>query len=503
MKKLFLDFLEYIYSIFGRPGEVIPPGLTFDDVLLVPNYSGLTPDDVISTRVQLCRGIEINTPFIAAAMDTVTESAMAIIMARNGGVGIVHRGCSVETQCREVIHVKRHQSSMVTNPHTLLASQTVGDALKLYGEYGFGTFPIIDDNKKLIGLVTESRINNYSDHPEKLLSKIMVPFTELSIVYKGTSIDEAKEIMKEKDKKKLLVVASETDHTLIGIYFKKDIANISKYPNMAVDSKGRLLVGAAIGVGDDGYERAEALIKAGVDVLCIDTAQGDSSGVINIVKRLKKEYSHIPVIAGNVVTAEGAQRLIDAGADAVKVGVGPGAICTTREMTGNGFPQFSAIREVTKVTKKANIPLIADGGIKTPGDIVKALAAGADLVMMGSVFAGTDEAPGIIVEQGTARYKEYRGMGSEQAMKASLGVANDRYLVKPGVIKKVAEGVSGLVPYKGPVQDIIDKYLGALVQSMRVYRGAKNIKELQTNPKFIHQTQLGKIESGTRDLIFK
>ena len=267
---------------------------------------------------------------------------------------------------------------------------------------------------------------------------------------------------------------------------------------MAIDSKGRLLVGAAIGVGDEGFVRAHALIKAGADILCIDTAQGDSIGVVEIIQSIREKFPNTPIIAGNVVTEEGAERLIKAGADAIKVGVGPGAICTTREMTGNGMPQFSAILEVARATKKAGVSLIADGCIKTPGDVVKAIAAGASAVMMGSVFAGTDEAPGIIVEQGTSRYKVYRGMGSVEAMNEAGGIGNDRYGLLSGIIKKVPEGVSGLVPYKGPVQDTINKYLGALVQSMRVYQGASNIAELQSNPKFVYQTQLGKVESGTR-----
>jgi IMP dehydrogenase len=322
--------------------------------------------------------------------------------------------------------------------------------------------------------------------------------SDLTVGNENTDMVRAIQLMKEKGGKKRLPYVDSQTGMLLGIYFKKDIQDKEKYPNMAIDSKGRLLVGAAIGVGDEGFVRAQALIKAGADILCIDTAQGDSIGVVEIIQSIKQKFPNTPIIAGNVVTEEGAQRLIDAGADAIKVGVGPGAICTTREMTGNGMPQFSAILEVARATKKAGVSLIADGGIKTPGDVAKAIAAGASAVMMGSVFSGTDEAPGIIVEQNSGRYKIYRGMGSVEAMHEAGGIGNDRYGLQSGIIKKVPEGISGLVPYKGPVQDTINKYISALIQSMRVYQGASSIAELQSNPKFVYQTQLGKIESGTR-----
>lgn len=475
---------------------------TFEDLLLIPKYSGLSPTAPISTKTLLCRGIELNTPFVSAAMDTVTEAKMSIVMARNGGIGIIHRNCTIGKQCKEVIHVKRHQGDMVTNPMSLFSKSTVGDAMGIYEEFNFGTIPIVNEKKELLGLITERHLVDYKNNKYKLLSDIMVPFSELTFVYKNTDLEKAHEIMKEKGKKRLPVIKSEEDRTLVGIYFKKDIQNKFMYPNMSVDKKGRLLVGAAIGVGEDGFDRAQALIEAGADVLCIDTAQGDSIGVIDILKKIKDFNPKIPIIAGNVVTYEGALRLVRAGADAIKVGVGPGAICTTREMTGNGMPQATAIVEVRKaLLNHMDIPLIADGGIKTTGDVVKAIALGAKCVMMGSVFSGTDEAPGEIIEKGSGRFKVYRGMGSSEAMKATGGLGNDRYGAQIGTTKKVPEGVSGLVAYKGTVQDILDKYLGALVQSMRVYQGAKDIGELQTNPQFKIQTAFGKIESGVRDII--
>jgi IMP dehydrogenase len=498
MKKLLSDFIEHFYSIFGKPGEMVPPGLTFDDVLLKPKFSRLRPDNEIVTSVRVCGNLWLNTPFISAAMDTVTESKMGITMARHGALGIVHRNCTVEKQCAEVFQVKRHQGDRVTHPIVLGIQATISDALDIKAKFGFTTIPIVDMDNKLLGLITQRHIDDYGKELKVLLTTIMVPLADLTVGDENTDMTIAMQLMKEKGgKKRLPYVDSETG-VLLGIYFKKDIQDKEKYPNMAVDSKGRLLVGAAIGVGDEGFARAEALIKAGADILCIDTAQGDSIGVVEIIQRIKEKFPDMPIMAGNVVTESGAERLIKAGADAIKVGVGPGAICTTRETTGNGMPQFSAILEVARATKKAGIPLIADGGIKSPGDVVKALAAGASAVMMGSAFSGTDEAPGAILEKGTARYKVYRGMGSVEAMHETNGIGNDRYGLNSGIIKKVPEGVTSMVPYKGPVQDAINKYLDALIQSMRVYQGVTNIAELQKDPKFVHQTQLGKIESGTR-----
>jgi IMP dehydrogenase len=474
---------------------IIMEALSLDDVLLVPGKSLLLPDDQISTETFLTKKIKIKTPFISAAMDTVTGHQMAIELARNGGLGIIHRNSSVEEQCRSVEYVKRHQSSMVKNPYTLKPNDTLEKVIEIYNEFNFTTIPVTDNSSKLLGLITERHIEDYKNNLKVKLSTIMVPFSEIVVAYGDTDVGAAHEIMKKKGKSRLPIIKSKKDKTLIGLYFKKDYDNISKFPNMSIDEKGRLLVGAAIGVGSDGFLRAQALIKAGVDVLCVDTAQGHSVGVIDIVKRIKLDYPKIQIIAGNVVTAQGARDLIEAGADAIKVGVGPGAICTTREMTGNGMPQFTAVLLVSQVTRAEGVPLISDGGIKSPGDIPKIIAAGADSVMMGSVFSGTDEAPGEIVTRSNGKFKIYRGMGSPEAM--SVGISKDRYGLS-GSFKKIAEGVSGLVPYKGSVQKVIDEYQGALVQSMRVYQGSKTIKELQTNPVFVKQTQQGKIESGTR-----
>ncbi len=474
----------------------IPLGLTFDDVLLTPRYSGLRPEDFISTETFLCKGIKIKTPLISAAMDTVTGSEMAIMLARKGGIGVIHRNYSIAEQCKEIIHVKRHQGDKVMNPMTLKPTQYLEDALEIYKEFGFATIPIVDSAHKLLGLITERHFDDFRND-KRPLSSLMVPVKDLTLAYTSTDLVKAGQIMRKNGKKRLPVVRSKKDMTLLGIYFKKDIQNKEKFPNMSVDKKGRLLVAGAVGVGDEGFQRALALMNAGVDILCIDTAQGDSVGVVEMLKRIKKMFPYIPVIAGNVVTEQGARRLIRAGADAIKVGVGPGAICTTRENMGNGLPQFSAILEVSRATKPAKIPLIADGGIKALGDVIKALAAGANSVMMGSVFAGTDETPGDIIESpGGGKFKEYRGMGSLEAMKT--GRVNDRYAV--GKTKKVAEGVTGRVPYKGAVELIIDEYRNALIQSMRVYQGVTTLVQLQKNARFSQQTQFGKYESGTRIL---
>ncbi len=478
----------------------IKQSFTFDDVLLVPGYSDILPDEHVSTETFLTKGIKIKKPFVSAAMDTVTWTVQAIAMAKNGCIGILHRNCSIEEQVSAVTHVKRHQSTMVTDPLTLSPDMSIKEATEFCKKFDFTTILVVDPDKKLLGLVSSTQILDFSNEPEKLIREIMKPFSELYIAYGDTSPTEAREIMKRESKKRLPIIRSEEDRTLIGLYFRKDIDNLSQFPDMSVDQNGALRVGAAIGVGDAGFERAEALIKANVDVLCIDVAQGHSKGVIDILKRIKAKYPKSQIIAGNVVTKSGAQALIDAGADAVKVGVGPGAICTTREKTGNGMPQLTAIMNVYEATKAASIPLIADGGIKVSGDIAKAIAAGASTIMMGSVFAGTNEAPGDKVDYKGVPHMVYRGMGSKEAM--AHGIAGDRYGDKSlvNVNKKIEEGVSGYVPCKGPVKDVIEEYHGALVQSMRVYQGARTIIELQTDPEFCQTTQQGRIESGTRVL---
>lgn len=489
--------------------QPIPLGLSFDDVLLQPKLSNLGPEDNIETNIEI-GNIVLKTPFISAAMDTVTEAQMAIAQARHGGLGIIHRNCSIEEQEEQIRLVKRHQGNMVTDPITLGPDQTIQDALAIKAKHQFTTIPIVgefDHYQPLLGLITDRHLVDFSDHKGPL-SEIMVPFKELVLAYADEVFDPL-QIMKTKGKQRLPIVKSKDDHTLVGLCFKKDFQNKDLYPNMITDKDGRLRVGAAIGVGDEGRKRAIALISAGVDLLCIDTAQGHSVAVGEIVRTIKKIKSDMPIIAGNVVTKEGAKFLIDAGADAIKVGVGPGAICTTRSVTGCGSPQFSAIMQVAAACdatpiyrndSRVFVTVIADGGIKETGDVVKAIAAGAHAVMMGSMFAGTTESPGETHEEGNMKYKVYRGMGSDEAMRDGAGIAKDRYGNSGSVVKKVAEGVSGFVPFKGPVKDVIDKFHNALIQSMRVYQGAKNIKELQTNPIFVQQTAMGRLESGIRDL---
>lgn len=503
-----LELLRFIAQIlwrhFGPYYLVVTDALTFDEVHLAPKYTNLGPDDDISTRTELLRGVYINTPFMSAAMDTVTGPKMAIALAKNGAVGVLHRNCSLEEQVNAVKQVKRHRKNMVTNPMTLSPETTISQAIEVFNDLEFGTIPIVDGKRTLLGLVSKSRVLDFQDEPDKKLVDMMTGFDDLYVAYKNTDIPTARAIMKQQGPKRLPIIESETDHTLVGLYFRKDLDTIDQFPNMSVDVQGGLLVGAAVGVGEEGFVRGCALVDAGADFLVIDVAQGHSQAVADVIQRIKAARN-IPIMAGNVVTTKGAEFLIAAGADAIKVGVGPGAICTTREKTGNGKAQFTAIDHVRQATKKANIPLIADGGIKTTGDVVKALAAGANAVMMGSVFAGTDEAPGRTKHEDGIKYKEYRGMGSLEAMKD--GNANDRYGVQAKSqaplkkFKKVAEGVSGWVISKGPVQDVIDDFLNSLIQSMRNYQGARTITELQTDPEFTRIGPAGQVESGTRLLL--
>ncbi len=480
-------------------GLVITEALTFDDVLLTPKYTDVIPTEEISTETEFVRGLKIKVPFLSAAMDTVTEAKMAKAMAKNGAVGVLHRNCTIAEQVAMVRDVKRQRSTMVTDPVTFLPTTTIKQAIKAFEGVDFDTVPIVKGNR-LLGLVSKSRVRDYADEPKKLVKNMMIPFKDLHVAYEHTDVGAAKKIMKQTGKKRLPIIKSKTNRTLLGIYFKKDLETMDKFPNMSLDVNGRFMVGAAIGVAREGYKRAVALLEAGVDFLVIDTAQGHSRAVASTIRKIKSTHPHAKIIAGNVVTKEAAQFLIDAGADAVKVGVGPGAICTTREKTGNGKPQFSSILDVAQATKPAGIPLIADGGIKATGDIPKALAAGADAIMMGSVFAATDETPGLVETIEDIRYKIYRGMGSAEAMKK--GKARDRYgKLKGG--KKVAEGVSGLIVCKGPVQDFILEYAQALRQSMGTYQGARTIKQLQIDPIFTRITNAGQIENSVRGLIMK
>ena len=498
-KDLLLKLFKMLFRIFGYENELIPETLTFDDVLLEPRYSEVLPRDV-STKTRI-GNIELNIPFISAAMDTVTESEMAIAMALKGGAGVIHKNLKIERQVEEVERVKRRLSGVVTKPFTLQPSQTVADALELKKKHKFSTFPITDAQGSFLGLVTKQDLSSYANDTEVLLEKIMIPAANVSVTYQTNPIDllVAKELFKQHHVSKIPVLESKQNPKLVGMLFQRDLESLEKYPSAARDKKGRLIVGAAVGVSTNLMERVAALVTAGVDFICLDSAHGHSKGVLDAVKSIKAAYPKLTLIAGNVVTEEGAQALIDAGVDAVKVGVGPGSICTTRDVAGTGMPQLSALIRVLRAAKKAKIPVIADGGISKPGSVVKALAIGASAVMAGSIFAGTDETPGDKIKDASGQfYKIYRGMGSVQAMEDGSA---ERYAQdsKSGA-KLIAEGVVGKVPYKGSVYDIIEDFVGGLRSGMG-YQGAKDITALQKNPKFNRQTVAGLKESGVHDVI--
>lgn len=468
-------------------------GLTFDDVLIIPAKSDVLPAEV-DVSTQLTRNIRLLIPIISSAMDTVTESKMAIALAQQGGIGIIHRNLSIEAQAEEVAKVKRHESGMIVDPITMRPKDKIYQAKEIMRKYKISGVPITDENNKLVGILTnrDIRFETRDDLPiEEVMTK------DLVTVPLGTSIEEAMKLFHKHKIEKILMV-DENFH-LKGLITYKDILKRIQYPNACKDNYGRLRVGAAIGVGQDALERAAALIEAKVDVLVIDTAHGHSQRVIDTLKLLKKKYPDQEVIAGNIATAEAAEDLIAAGADALKVGVGPGSICTTRVVTGAGVPQITAIADVYRVAKKKNIPIIADGGIKYSGDITKALAAGASSVMLGNLLAGTDEAPGeVVIYQGRS-YKIYRGMGSLEAMKEG---SRDRYGQDvPGVQSKlVPEGIEGRVPYKGTVVNIIQMMVGGLRSGMG-YAGCRTIPELQEKARFIKITAAGLRESHVHDVV--
>ncbi|MCP4631535.1 MAG: IMP dehydrogenase [candidate division Zixibacteria bacterium] len=462
-------------------------GLTFDDILLVPSYSEILPRDTgVITRVT--RNIEINIPIVSAAMDTVTESGLAIALAREGGIGIIHKNLSIEQQAGEVDKVKRSEAGMIVDPITLNASAKVGDALAAMREFKISGFPIIDGHK-LVGILT-NRDLRFEDNLERSVSELM---TKDNLVTCGedVSLEDARKLLHKHRIEKLLIV--DESGNLKGMITVKDIMKKIQFPNAAKDSRGRLRVGAAIGLGDDMLERAQELVNSGVDLLAIDSSHGHSKGVIDGLKKIKKSISHIDAIAGNIATEKGATDLIDAGADSVKVGIGPGTICTTRIVTGAGMPQVTAIIEAVKAASKENIPVIADGGIRYSGDITKAIAAGADSVMIGSLFAGTDESPGETVLYEGRTFKAYRGMGSLDAMKKG---SSDRYFQEhqKDLSKLVPEGVEGIVPYKGPLANIVFQLVGGLRSGMGLC-GCKNIEELKGKSKFVRISPAGLTES--------
>lgn len=469
-------------------------GLAYDDVLLVPQHSEVLPSDAVLST-QLTRNLSIKIPLLSAAMDTVTESNAAIVMARSGGIGIIHKNLSIESQAKEVTTVKKSESGMVIDPVTVKPSDTLGDVLAIMKEVKFSGFPVVD-NGKLVGIVTGRDIRFDSNY-HRPVTEIMTH--NVITAPKGTTPEEAVKILHEHRIEKLPVL----DHdgqTLVGMYTVKDILKSEKFPDASKDQAGRLLVGAAIGASGDYKERAEALLNAGSDVLVIDTAHGHSQGVIDAVKSIRSTFKNkdFDLIAGNIASKEAAQALIEAGVDAVKVGIGPGSICTTRIVAGIGVPQFTAVMECAQYAATKGVPVIADGGIKFSGDVVKALAAGAQTVMIGSLFAGTDETPGeLIIYQGKS-YKQYRGMGSLGAMQQG---SKDRYFQASvnDQNKFVPEGIEGRIAYRGPLADNIYQLIGGLRSAMG-YTGAQTIKDLQERASFVRISSAGLKESHVHDV---
>ena len=468
-------------------------GITYDDVLLIPGYSAVLPREV-DLSTQLTRNIRLFTPFISSAMDTVTESAMAIAMAREGGIGIIHKNLSIARQAEEVDRVKRSESGMIQHPITLTKGHTLRDALMLMEKYSISGIPIIGDEGHLIGMLTNRDIRFESDKSQ-MIDRIMTK-TNLVTAPVGTNLEKAESILQANKIEKLPVV--DKQGRLKGLITFKDIQKKKRYPNAAKDSGGRLVCGAAVGISADTLERIEALVNANLDVVIVDTAHGHTKGVIDMVKAVKKQFKHLDVIAGNIATGDAALALIEAGVDAVKVGVGPGSICTTRIVAGVGVPQLSAVMEAASVASKKGIPVIADGGIKQTGDIPKAIAGGASTVMIGSLFAGTEESPGEKVFLEGRAYKTYRGMGSLSAM--AQGSA-DRYFqdVEEGLAKLVPEGIEGRVPFKGSLSEIIYQMAGGLRAAMG-YTGSATIADLQKNGKFIKISVAGLRESHPHDV---
>ena len=471
-----------------------PVALTFDDVLLKPARSSVLPTEC-DTRTQLTARIELGIPLISAAMDTVTESSLAIAMAQAGGLGVIHRNLDPERQAEEVRKVKKFESGMVINPVIISPDATLADALRLMAEHKISGIPVVEPGtRKLVGILTNRDVrfaSNSAQPVRELMTK-----ERLVTVREGVSREEAKRLLHQFRIEKLLVV--DDDYRCIGLITVKDIEKAQRFPNATKDEKGRLRVGAATGTGDAGVARAEALFDAEVDVVVVDTAHGHSEGVLKTVERVRRLSNYTQIIAGNVATADGAKALIDAGADAVKVGIGPGSICTTRVVAGVGVPQLTALLETVEVCRKHNIPVIADGGIKYSGDLAKAIAAGASAAMLGSLFAGTDESPGeVFLYQGRS-YKAYRGMGSIGAM--ARGSA-DRYFQQDikDSLKLVPEGVEGMVPYKGSVSAVIHQLIGGLRAAMG-YTGNRTIAEMQRNCEFIRITAAGLRESHVHDV---
>jgi IMP dehydrogenase len=465
--------------------------LTFDDVLLVPQESHVLPRE-INIKTRLTNKINMNIPLLSAAMDTVTESDMAVALAREGGIGIIHKNLSIENQALMVDRVKRSESGMIVDPVTLTIDKTIRDAKDVMNNYHISGLPVVDDGK-LVGIITNRDIRFEKD--DNLLVRDRMTSEKLVTVKKGTTLDEAKEVLQQHRIEKLLVIDDEGN--LAGLITVKDIQKKEDFPNACKDKSGRLRVGAAIGISDDSIERSQALSDNDVDVIVIDTAHGHSSGVLNSIKRIKKSVGDLQVIAGNVATADGVKALIDTGVDSVKVGIGAGASCTTRIVAGVGMPQLSAIMNCVDEANKQNIPVIADGGIRYSGDLSKAIASGAEVVMLGSMLAGMDESPGEFILFEGRQYKSYRGMGSLGAMKEGSG---DRYFQEGAeATKLVPEGIEGMVPYRGSVKNTIHQLMGGLRSSMG-YCGSKDIQDFHKKAEFIQTTTAGIKESHPHEV---
>lgn len=473
--------------------KFVPEGLTFDDVLLVPAYSEVLPREV-ETKSQFSREITLNAPIVSAAMDTVTEHRMAIAIAQEGGIGVLHKNMSIAEQAEQVRKVKRSESGMIMDPVTISDKGTIADALQLMADNKIGGIPVVAADGKLAGIVTNRDLRFEKNH-KRLVREVMTGRDKIVVAQHGINLKKAEEILQEHKIEKLPIV--DKNNKLIGLITYKDIVKIKVRPNSCKDEMGRLRVAAALGVTADTMARAEALVKAGVDAMIVDTAHGHSKGVLDMIKQIKKTYKNVQIIGGNIATGAAALDLVKAGADGVKVGIGPGSICTTRVIAGVGVPQLSAILEVAHALKGKNVPLIADGGIRFSGDIVKALAAGAGSVMLGSLFAGMDESPGETIIYEGRKYKSYRGMGSIEAMQQG---SKDRYFqdAEDDLKKLVPEGISGRVPFKGQVQEVIYQLIGGLRAGMG-YCGAKDIKALQ-GAKFVRITQAGVVESHPHDV---
>jgi len=485
--------METKYSSSDRP-KFLGQSLTFDDVLLVPAYSEVLPREV-NISSQLTRGIRLNAPIASAAMDTVTEKALAIAMARQGGIGIIHKNMTIAEQADQVRAVKRSEAGMIIDPVTLHPEATVAEALDLMKRYSIGGIPVTDRRGRLVGILTNRDLRFETDHTRRV--RELMTKKNLVTAPQGTTLEQARSILQQRKIEKLPVV--DDDFNLVGLITYKDIMKGVNFPNACKDSLGRLVVGAAVGVTSDLIERVSALVKAGVDVVCVDTAHGHSRGVLDAVRHVKNTFPDLQVIGGNVATGEGALALVEAGVDGVKVGVGPGSICTTRIVAGVGVAQLSAIYNAAQALRGTGVPIVGDGGIRYTGDIVKAISAGASTIMAGSLFAGVEEAPGETIIFDGRKFKSYRGMGSLSAM--SQG-SKDRYFqdVEDDVKKLVPEGIEGRVPYKGTVAEVMTQYLGGLRAGMG-YCGAPTIKDLQEKAQFVQITNAGMIESHPHNIV--